>query len=348
MRNFKKIIIFLLFLTLLIYVPGCKSNKDVKKSIEELNVGTRGIVINFLPNNPPSTIHADQKQFDVVLELNNKGIYPTEDISQTFGKVYLSGYDSNILNVEQKSFDFKPVELQGKSLINLNGGSQLVTFKVTNIVNLNVEKYEPTLLATVCYNYITVAGPSVCIDPDPYSTVQQKKVCEVKDIALSSQGAPIAITKIEEEAFALKTQFKITIKNVGGGDVIKPKSGASSITNCDPFGTNKIGREDIDKVYLEEVSVGQKQLECWPFAEGNVKAQTGVVRLINTEGSIICELTKDTAGYSGGNTPYTTPLKIRLSYAYRSTAQRNIQIKQEPGSLARVNPTAQQAPATPP
>jgi len=328
--------IFISFLILLFLISGCSGKKDVKKSIEELNTGTQGVVINFLPNNPPATVHADQRQFDIVLELSNKGVYPQqEDTISNFGKVYLSGYDQNILDVQQKSFDLKLPELLGKSLINLNGGSQLVTFKVTDIKNLNVEKYDPTLLATACYNYITSAGPSVCIDPDPYSTISQKKVCEAQDIALSNQGAPIAITKIEEEASAQKTQFKITIKNVGGGDVLRPQAtGSSSIEKCDPFGTSRISRDDVDRVSLEEVSVGDKSLECWPFAEGSVKSATGIVRLINNEGSMICELNKESDKYAGGSTAYTTPLKIRFGYVYKSTSQRKIEIRQELSSLS--------------
>lgn len=339
MINLEKKFIFVLFFILLISISGCtsKGKKDVKKSLEEIRTGTEGIVVSFLPNALPGKIHVEQNQpndFEVVLEIKNKGAYPQPDegvsgLGPLLSKIYLSGYDPNILIFSPApTADLSGRTLEGKSTINPNGGQDLVAFKVNvNTENLNVEKYEPTLLATVCYNYFTIAGPSVCIDPNPYSTVKEKKVCEVQDTTLSNQGAPVAVTKIEEEAFATKTQFKITIKNVGSGDVIKREE----IEKCNPFGTEKIGREDIDKVYLYEVKISDKTLQCGPFAEGVAKGTQGYVRLINGEGFVICELPQRDYGQS--KTSYTTPLRIWLSYNYRTTTERKIQIIKESGAL---------------
>jgi len=342
MAKLSKILIFALLILILISSCG---KEDTQKAVEELRIGTEGVSVTFLPNNPPSIVYADQQRFDVVLEINNRGAYPqVGDPINTLGKVFLGGYDANILTVNPNSFELKPIELQGKSMVNLKGGSTLVTFNDVGINDLNVEKYEPTFLAIACYNYYTVAAPNVCIDPDPYSTISQKKVCQVQDVALTSQGAPIAVTKIEEEAFADKTQFKVTIKNVGAGDVLKSQSassgtGASSniIDKCNPFGQSKIGREDIDKVYLQEVKIGPQTLQCWPFAgeklnsgaTENVKGNFGYIRLLNGEGSIICELTKSDPSYSEAKTAYTTPLRIVLTYAYKTTAERKITIKKQ-------------------
>ncbi len=341
MKDKKEILIFMLIL--LFIISGC-GKEDTQKAVEELRIGTEGVSVTFLPNNPPSIVYADQQKFDVVLEINNKGAYPqVEDPINSLGKVFLGGYDSNILTVSPNSFELNPIELQGKSMVNLKGGSTLITFKDVGINDLNVEKYEPTFLAVACYNYYTVAAPNVCIDPDPYSTISQKKVCQVQNIALTSQGAPIAVTKIEEEAFADKTQFKITIKNVGLGDVLKSQSGSGTgassnvIDKCNPFGQSKIGREDIDKVYLQEVKIGPQTLQCWPFAgeklnsgaTENVKGNFGYIRLLNGEGSIICELTKSDPSYSEAKTAYTTPLRIVLTYAYKTTAERKIMIKKQ-------------------
>ena len=320
---------------LLILISGCSGKKDVKKSLEEIRTGTEGISVSFLPNNPPATIHAADTDtaFDVVLELKNRGAYPQPDEpKEQQVKVYLSGFDSSILklDVTQEDINRLTTSLEGKSNVNIIGGTDIVTFKgKVTVDNLKVEKYEPTLLATVCYQYFTTAGPSVCIDPDPYSTLSQKKVCEVNDISLSDQGAPIAVTRIDEEAFQDKTQFKISIKNVGNGDVIKKES----ITDkCDPLATaaNKIGRDDVDKVSLEGVTIGDIELDCSPFADGSVKSKKGTMRIINGEAYIVCELNKaDYEAYRSSRTSFTTPLKIKLEYGYRTTAQRSLQIKKE-------------------
>lgn len=344
----EKKLVFALFLISAILISGCNSGKqDVKKSLEEIRTGTEGIALRFLPNAPPDKIHAEEgadpltTSFDVVLELRNKGAYPQPGfITSPKGVLYLSGYDQSIMSFIGQNPPVENLErkaLEGKSSINPNGGLDLVTFKgVINTENLNVEKYEPTLLATACYNYQTVAGPSVCIDPDPYS-INEKKVCQVQNIALNSQGAPIAVTSVNEEAFATKTQFKITIKNVGNGDVIKMES----LSKCAPSG-EKIGRDDIDKVYLVEAKVGSKPLNCGPFAniqEGNTRGQAGDIRLINGEGYVICEL--PSSDYGGSKTAYTTPMTINLFYGYRNSIEKKILIKKETGGISGVSRSSQ-------
>lgn len=329
----KKNIVFASFLIFLVLISGCRGKKDVNKSIEELRTGANGIIINFLPNNPPEIVYADKtkKSFDVILELNNKGIYPQpeERLGGPNGRVFLSGYDPNIIKLEAKDStdDLSKRALEGKSLINLNGGSDISIFTGTvDYDKLNVEKYDLTLLATACYEYESIAEQSVCIDPNPYSTIDEKKVCEVKDISLSGQGAPVAVVKIDEEALQQKTQFRITIKNVGNGDVIK----LESKEKCNPSGTERLGREDVDKVFVKEVKISNVQLECRPFAEASVAGTSGYIRLINGEGSIICELSKDVyPNYKTSKFVFTTPLTIHLSYFYRNTAERKLQIKKE-------------------
>ena len=55
-----------------------------------------------------------------------------------------------------------------------------------------------------------MADVVVCIDPDPYSVVQEQKVCNIGDVSVSGgQGAPIAVTRIEEEVGSDKIYFRI-------------------------------------------------------------------------------------------------------------------------------------------
>lgn len=336
MINLKKRLAFAMFIFLLITIYGCTGKKDTQKLLDEIRTGTDGISLSFLPNSPPNTIHVEgsENTFTVALEVRNKGAYPQpEDASQlsTFGKVFLSGFDPNIIKFTQKSGsnELSTRILEGKSTLNPNGGLDVLTFDgAVDIKSLNVEKYEPTLLATACYIYETVAGPPVCIDPNPYSATKEKKVCEVQSVTLSNQGAPVAVTRIDEEALAARTQFKITIKNVGNGEALMSYA---ALSFCDPFGAQKdikgIKREDVDKVRVNYVKIANIPLQCRPFVDGEVKATAGYVRLINGEGFIICDLPKEQ--YKDSSTAFTTPLTVRLSYGYRSTAEKKITIKKE-------------------
>ena len=332
-----------LFLILLISISSCTSGKNTKKSVEEIRVGSEGIAINFLTNAPPDTIHVEQgktNQFDIIIEIKNKGAYPQPDegisgSAPKFGKVYLSGFDGKIIDLKSKdnnNGDLSIKSLQGRSTINPDGGQDLLSFTGSiDYINLNVEKYEPVLLATACYGYMTVAGPAVCIDPNPYSTIKEKKVCEVQNIVLSNQGAPVAVTRIDEEAFATKTRFKITVKNVGTGDVMKEDAASNK---CDPRGEARIAREDIDKVKLESAKIAGRELQCQPFVDGQVIGQSGLIRLTNNgEGFAICEL--PSSDYSNKVSAYTTPLLIQLSYGYRNTIEKKIMIKREASGSAQ-------------
>jgi hypothetical protein len=100
--------------------------------------------------------------------------------------------------------------------------------------------------------------------------------------------------------------------------------------NCDPFGgeaANKLGRKDIDLVYVESVQVGSTPLECEPFVDGSIRGSKGQIRLTNGEGFIICEL--NAGSYANPRTAYTTPLSILLYYGYRNTAEKKLLIKNE-------------------
>ncbi|MAG91549.1 hypothetical protein CMO83_02635 [Candidatus Woesearchaeota archaeon] len=339
MVNLKNKLIFTLFLLLLILISSCGGKKETTDNLADLRTGTQGITMSFLPNNPPAIIHAEsngENSFGVILELRNRGAFPQPDdkIRGPPGKVYLSGYDRNIITIEPKdnSDDLSTRALEGKNIISQNGGVDIVSFDGSVAYStLNIDKYDLIMLATACYDYETIAGPTVCIDPDPYSTIypNEKKVCEVKDLTLSSQGGPIAVTQIIEEAFSDKTQFRITIKNVGTGDVFR----SENFDKCNPVGQNKLQREDINKVYLEEVKIADTNLECKPFVEDPIMDTQGVIRLLNGEGSIICDLNQETySNYEESKTPFTTPLTIKLSYKYRDTIQTNVQIKREPPS----------------
>jgi len=351
MANKRKILMCVFLLLLILLATGCfRKKKDTTQSTQEIRTGTNGIGISFLPNNPPPTLIVSQSApatFDTIVEIINRGAYPQPDESTAInGKVYIGGYDKNIIKfspIDPPSYDLsKSSSLQGKILASLEGNSELVTFNgIVSYDDLKVEKYEASFLATACYQYSTLAGPSVCIDPDPYSQIKQQKVCTVQIIALTSQGAPIAITSIVPTARSDNMQFLITIKNVGLGDVLVKEQDSSaqqsqqqsinSIEKCNPFGGAKLTKDDINKVFVEEVSIGNEPLLCQPFSGTNAKSDKGNVRLDDKgEGTIRCELFKSGIGaYSDAKTSYTTPLRIKLSYVYRTTAQTKMLVQKE-------------------
>ncbi len=325
----RRFLTILLILSLMVMISACNSKKD-KTSVEDVRVGKEGVIINFLSNSPPDTIRVDSGSdtpFEVVLEVKNRGAFPQPDdnIPAPRGRIYLSGFDRNILAFDKTAeiLDNKP--LYGKSTISPNGGIDLFTFKgQVNIGNLNVEKYEPTIQATACYEYRTITAQNVCIDPIPYATVDQKKVCTASDVSMSDQGGPVAITAIDEEAFATKTQFRITFKNAGNGNIVY----LNSMGKCSPEGELK--SEDINKIYLASARVGTKELSCGPFMTsggGLIKGASGDVRLVNGEGFIICEM--PSSDYGDTKSAYMSPMRIEILYGYKTSVEKKISIRKE-------------------
>jgi len=300
---------------LLFLINGCGEfgGEEERDSIK----GTDGITINFLDNNPQDRflVSDEDELISIVLELRNKGSFPNDEDLNTLsqGQVYISGFDENIINMEERSERLNRQFLTGISSINPEGGFDTIELKgFISTADIVIDKYEPTILATLCYPYQTKASPTVCIDPFPFDD-KQKKVCLIGSQTLSSQGAPVAITRIDQEASRKKMQFKINLKNVGGGDIIK----TTALNSCNPFEIDSLKRDDFDRIELIRATVGFTELRCGPFAEGN-----RIIRLHDGEGFILCSL--DVASYDDTTAAYTTPLNLEFRYGYRTTVSKPI------------------------
>jgi hypothetical protein len=171
--------------------------------------------------------------------------------------------------------------------------------------------YNPNLQVTSCYLYATVATPSVCVDPNPYSN--QRKACvPVRSQSVGGgQGAPVAITRIEQETTPRKIFFNIFIENVGPGTIYD----YYNINKCSPYYDKLISPLDLNTVYIEDIRLSGVQLKCTPGRE---------VRLVNGRGQVMCEFDMD---WTDQASAYETPLFVELGYAYRQEIQKRISIK---------------------
>lgn len=353
-KNMKKHAILTLSLLFLLVVSSCKTKGKGEK---DFVMGKNGLVMNFVQNFPQDTyIVGDADELiQIAIDIWNKGSYPLdndEGQKNLFknGIISISGYDPNIIKMEKnkankelaaETFNDPNVYLPPASPFNPNGG--IYTSRLSGNIDkgIIVTKYEPTILATVCYPYFTLAAPNVCIDPQPFDTAQDK-VCTIGSQTLEPQGAPITITRIDQEASRGKIRFKISIENVGTGDVIwttgKEDTLEKLIDRCTPnyqkADTKMLDRKDFDKVQLDEVNVAGKELwktgKCTPFTDGT----NNVIRLFDKKAFIVCTLDVDSAlegiGIGAGSdiqSAFTTPLSIKLSYAYKSTISKKITIK---------------------
>lgn len=305
MRNKSLLSIYIMLIA--VFLAGCSpqgyiSNKDFSDT--EFHTGTQALVMNFIEKSPPDRVYENQP-LDIMLEYKNRGAF---DIS--IGRIYLSGFDDTYIDPRP---DYLPnLEVDGKSIFNPKGEiTQTVTFTDNSIqLPQGVDKITQIIKATACYEYRTEASAEVCINP--YTTTQalRENICQVRSVSLSGgQGAPVAVTDIEEEIYRNKLQFRIYFENVGGGTVIRP----GAINNCH----TSLQREDANKLEVRKVSFSGKTMRCEPANPINLDDRG--------KGFIFCY-------YEGnlGSDAYNTLLHIELDYGYRNSIQKSVEILSEP------------------
>jgi len=171
-----------------------------------------------------------------------------------------------------------------------------------------------SFMITNCYMYTTYAAPVVCIDPAPYS--ENAKVCTPKSYtATNGQGAPVAVTLIEQENTPRQSIFTIHIKNTGGGQVFDP----GRLEKCSPYSPARVTSDDLNVVYVGDVRVSGDlmRLKCTPndFVRLDPKTGTGIV-------TCAYEIP-----YAGIKSAYQAPLVLELWYGYSKTIEKRVLIK---------------------
>lgn len=301
----KRGLMALLMVFLLMVSVGCqlgtglRVNQKQKEEVSEtVYKGVKGLTMQFVKNNPPRVIYTTTP-LSIIIELRNQG---THNIAN--GRLYLSGVDQHIIDITPNQEHFN---LEGKSKYNLYGGLDVVAFESRG-VNLprGTDLYEPTILASACYEYKTSASPLVCIDPDPYSALEQE-ACKVKDISMAGgQGAPVAVTRVEEEAIPGRVNFRIHIANQDTGVVMD--NSAYTLNKC----PGKLQHNDLDTVYYS-VRMGNNLGDCNPDDK---------IKLVDKKGTIYCSFQVPTSEQA-----YQTILNIDLMYGYLSQISQRVEIR---------------------
>jgi len=276
----------------------------------EYRTGSQGLYMNFVPNLPPTRLF-DNEEFQAVINLENRGVYP---LGGPGDRIYLSGFDPSIISGTLVGGEAIPT-LEPRSQFVPQGGFDRVSFEgtIASLGGKNIDRYPARVLATACYGYKTVASGAACIDPQPFAATTKEKVCYPRPVSLGGgQGAPVAVTNIEVEPSPGRTRFKIHVANVGGGDVFR--YGAGYLQKCSPF-TEQLAFDEIDYVQLEDVSIGGFSITptCRPLDDNHI-------RLTNGRGNVFCEFA------TRGQDAYTSPITVTLGYGYRDNIYTDFEI----------------------
>src|SRR3989338_1470227 len=309
------LIAFLLIALLLIAscsrVPAGEKPRDTAAILRQVQTGTQGVEISILPNYPPAQVY-DQNELLAIVEVKNRG---NHDLEPQDCFIQISGFDPNIILGgfnQPRSCAENIGTLEGKNVYNVEGSTNQLEFKSSTIaLPPGVFEYKPTLNFVTCYNYETVANPSVCIDPLLFQVTAEQRTCTPHDVGMGGgQGAPVGVSLVGVDMVGRKAIFEINVKNFGSGRVLSPYS---DIHSC---GQASLEYTDLDKVGYDVQMTGGSLLDCKP--------RDGLVRLTNNLGKIICQF--DVPGASA----FETPLTVKLNYNYIQSFQKGIQIVKTP------------------
>ncbi|MBW2974927.1 hypothetical protein KY366_04380 [Candidatus Woesearchaeota archaeon] len=348
----------MIWLLILLPIYGCtKTQKEYTPSVtsEEIYTGKQGLEMEFFENAPPEEVF-ENSPVPVGIRLYNKGAYDIEEGHLTIGleKEYIKfNADPSIKAIDDDNVDpddanpeHMEFRLKGKGVEHPDGENELITFLLRTLGKLNdkdpqSESHTSLMSVTSCYGYRTRAVETVCIDTDVYGFKKKaydndekgpdknKMPCTVGDITLASQGAPVAVTKIESEmlpfednAEKIKPRFTITIKNVGGGEVVR-----KDLTQEACLSTS-IGYKEWNSVnveaYLSDPEKEGNKLDCDLVKGGN--EDDGTLILKEKEDIIRCSYEK---GFDNTMGVFSSPLYIILDYGYTDTISTEVKIKKQ-------------------
>ncbi|MFT4260932.1 MAG: hypothetical protein ACMXX9_00685 [Candidatus Woesearchaeota archaeon] len=162
-----------------------------------------------------------------------------------------------------------------------------------------------------CYAYTTFVSPMICVDPDPWSG--DRGVCRAnQDIAMSNQGAPVAVTRVSQRNTGRSVVMDFEVRNVGNGRVWE----VGSLERCSPYypetGT---GRNHHDVVYVGFVMIDDTFIDC----------TQRTIRLNNGVGRFTCTYNFADEFISGS--AYVTPLRMELWYGYEQNINNNLRVR---------------------
>ena len=211
------------------------------------------------------------------------------------------------------------IGLEGDSSTTPGGGTEVYEFP-TYIYYLppSLEQFRQPIMVTACYSYATHASTMVCVDPHPNSNT--KKVCRPQTVSMGSgQGAPVAITSIEQQASSQKTVFTIHVRH-NRQNSLDEVYDYYSLDKCAPDSGQIVKSTDKNVVYINYIALSATDITA------NCVPSNGRIRLDESgSGEISCSVQFDqTLGNSGA---YEAPLEIELGYGYSKNIYKEILIK---------------------
>lgn len=319
---------------LCLLLAACSGRGTGSVGVEQYQ-GTGGLIVSFEENSPPE-VFPEERVLPVRMVIRNTGAH-TVPYNRTLVLFGANPYHliTRINPLPLGMADPGASEIQGKSIAYPQG--ELRTYPVpdgfsfeTKRITGQFESPKTQLVANVCYAYATTLSTTVCIDTTPYDENVRAQPCEMESLQFTGgQGAPIAVTGVDVEAFPVvdrllgmqstQPHFTIHIKNLGNGHLMGPDTlpiESACLSRNVPQGHSGAVRV---KAYLLSA-----ELEC----------SNDLVRVTEEGAEVRCTVSRNELGeeiYSSAQN-FQTVLTVNLTYYYKTSAVADIEIIRNAGN----------------
>jgi hypothetical protein len=331
----KKIIMVICSLYLF-FLVSCTPKAQIP---EQVYVGSEAAEMRFLENTPlPKTFASSGQLLDVAMEVKNQGTFPLR------GRLFLSGFDPNVIqlphsvDIPSRNCGFNEIFPKSRSYI--EGGTCVEEFRAPLNLESIIDSYDATIFGQLVYPYVTEANVVLCVDPNIQQFTIGRKACQMTSVTYSGgQGAPVAVTTVEPSPIGDgKILFRITIQNIGDGEVVdynkaptqlKPSDVGNVFYKIGTPASNAGGARIAIGTGGNSIAIGR----AWDVYYGdngfgfnfrpnnNFAYNEGRVRLYNGKAVITTII-----DYGSINTAFKTPLQLSLAYGYLEETFRDIRI----------------------
>jgi hypothetical protein len=304
-----------------IILSSCSGNNNNGIDETELKIGTTGLQINVPDKNILEVIEENNAYLN--FQIHNQGAYNIEEgiLVPSYEKDYLEIESWEMPSSFKNSENIITYDIEGKSKYMKKGEIQIasIVLKARNIDD-TLNKIESSIILNSCYKYSTILSKTICIDTDPYNQNVVKKVCQVSDISTTSgQGAPVAITKVEQKVIpgnsvdSVRVQFTIHAKNVDNGIILNDNNYKQVCTG------EKYTKEDYNIIKIKSLKFSDYEYPS------EIKCSFDTLKETEGDYYTVCTLNEE---YSIPKTMLTfeTPLTIELSYGYKISEPVKIEI----------------------
>lgn len=330
-------------IVLLVLLAACVPG-DPKAPPTQVYEGSDGIVVSFFPNAPPDTAFPGST-IGIGVLFENKGAvevsckeecghflvfarYPIQKDGEPFA------VKDGLRDALENSLE---TELGGKESY-LSGGKAALELPAVSVSEVE-SSTTANVFALACYPYRTLLSASICVDTAPITLDPADKVCDLKDISLKNQGAPVAITKVSQARYVkniggkniVHPLVRLTIANVGGGLVLDNSSESLNRACTSDPASEQLPQGIIGLVSIN-ADVSGIPMRCnggRPFKLSGDRTKDIVECVADFEAMERAEFDAIASrfDYNSADNSFVTTLNVQLTYGYQTSVAKQVEIE---------------------